>query len=127
MELDKWFALTAMSTLPATLDAVIGLLRHPGYDLRTPNRVRAVVGSFASGNQVRFHSADGAGYRFLADRILELESINPQVAARLMQPLTRWRRFDKNRQGLMINQLRRVAETSGLSKDVFEIASKGLA
>jgi aminopeptidase N len=127
MELDKWFALTAMSTLPGTLDAVIGLLRHPGYDLRTPNRVRAVVGSFASGNQVRFHSADGAGYRFLADRILELESINPQVAARLMQPLTRWRRFDKNRQGLMIEQLRRVAETSGLSKDVFEIASKGLA
>jgi aminopeptidase N len=127
MELDKWFALTAMSTLSGTLDAVIGLLSHPGYDLRTPNRVRAVVGSFASGNQVRFHTADGAGYRFLTDRILELEPINPQVAARLMQPLTRWRRFDKNRQGLMIEQLTRVAETPGLSKDVFEIASKGLA
>jgi aminopeptidase N len=127
MELDKWFALTSMSTLSGTLDAVIGLLSHPGYDLRTPNRVRAVVGSFASGNQVRFHSADGAGYRFLADRVLELEPINPQVAARLMQPLTRWRRFDKNRQGLMIEQLTRVAETPGLSKNVFEIASKGLA
>ena len=116
-----------MSTLPGTLDAVIGLLSHPGYDLRTPNRVRAVVGSFAAGNQVRFHSPDGAGYRFLADRILELEPINPQVAARLMQPLTRWRRYDENRQGLMIEQLTRVAETPGLSKDVFEIASKGLA
>jgi aminopeptidase N len=127
MELDKWFSLTAMSTLPDTLDKVRGLLNHPGYDIGNPNRVRAVVGTFASGNQVRFHVADGAGYRFLADRVLELRTINPQVAARLVQPLTRWRRHDENRRRLMIEQLTRVVETPGLSKDVFEIASKGLA
>ena len=126
MELDKWFALTAMSTLPDTLDKVIGLLDHPGYDPGNPNRVRAVVGSFAAGNQVRFHGVDGAGYRFLADRVLELEKRNPQVAARLIQPLTRWRRYDEARQALMTEQLTRVVETTGLSKDVFEIASKGL-
>jgi aminopeptidase N len=127
MELDKWFALTAMSTLPGTLGKVMGLLEHPGYDMGNPNRVRAVVGAFASGNQVRFHAADGAGYRFLADRVLELQSLNPQVAARLIQPLTRWRRYDEGRRALMIEQLTRVVETPGLSKDVFEIASKGLA
>ena len=127
MELDKWFSLTAMSTLPGTLDKVIGLLEHPGYDMGNPNRVRAVVGAFASGNQVRFHAADGAGYRFLGDRVLELQTRNPQVAARLVQPLTRWRRYDEGRRALMIEQLTRVVETPGLSKDVFEIASKGLA
>ena len=127
MELDKWFSLTAMSSLPDTLDRVRGLLEHPGYDIGNPNRVRAVVGAFASGNQVRFHAVDGAGYRFLADRVLELQTRNPQVAARLIQPLTRWRRYDEGRQALMIEQLTRVVETPGLSKDVFEIASKGLA
>ncbi len=127
MELDKWFSLTAMSSLPDTLDKVKALLGHPGYDIRNPNRVRALVGAFASGNQMRFHGADGAGYRFLADRVLELEPINPQVAARLLQPLTRWRRYDEGRRALMTAQLTRVAETPGLSKDVFEIASKGLA
>lgn len=127
MELDKWFSLTATSTLPDTLDKVRGLLDHPGYDIGNPNRVRAVVGAFASGNQVRFHVADGAGYRFLADRVLELETLNPQVASRLVQPLTRWRHHEENRRRLMIEQLTRVAETPGLSKDVFEIASKGLA
>jgi aminopeptidase N len=127
MELDKWFALKALSSLPETLAEVTGLLAHPGFDLRTPNRVRALVGSFATGNPVCFHGADGAGYRFLADRVLELEPINPQIAARLLQPLTRWRRHDENRRQLMIAQLGRVVETPGLSKDVFEIASKGLA
>ena len=127
MELDKWFSLTAMSTLPDTLDKVMGLLRHPGYDIGNPNRVRAVVGAFASGNQVRFHATDGSGYRFLADQVLELRTLNPQVAARLIQPLTRWRRYDEARRRLMIEQLTRVVETPGLSKDVFEIASKGLA
>jgi aminopeptidase N len=127
MELDKWFSLTAMSTLPGTLEKVMGLLDHPGYDMGNPNRVRAAVGAFASGNQVRFHGIDGAGYRFLADRVIELQTRNPQVAARLIQPLTRWRRYDENRRKLMIEQLTRVVETSGLSKDVFEIASKGLA
>ncbi len=127
MELDKWFSLTAMSSLPDTLDRVKGLLDHPGYDIGNPNRVRAVVGAFASGNPVRFHAGDGQGYRFLADRVLELEKINPQVAARLIQPLTRWRRYDEGRRALMIEQLTRVVETPGLSKDVYEIASKGLA
>lgn len=127
MELDKWFSLKATSSLPGTLSEVIGLLGHPGFDLRTPNRVRALIGGFSAGNPVRFHGADGAGYRFLTDQVLALEPINPQIAARLLQPLTRWRRYDENRRQLMTAQLRRVVETPGLSKDVFEIASKGLA
>jgi aminopeptidase N len=85
--LDKWFAIQAMSKRPGTLDAVRALARHADYDLRNPNRVRALVGSFASGNPVGFHDASGGGYRFLADTILALDPRNPQVAARMVSPL----------------------------------------
>jgi aminopeptidase N len=79
------------------------------------------------GNQVRFHAADGAGYRFLRERVLELDPINPQIASRLLQAMVRWRRFDPDRQAMMRAELETIIETEELSKDVYEVASKGLA
>ena len=94
--------------------------------MRNPNKVRSLVGSFAMRNLPAFHAADGSGYSFLADRVIELDGINPQVAARLVQPLGRWQRFDSDRQIAMKSCLQRILETSGLSRDVFEIASKSI-
>src|SRR6185312_10970796 len=105
--LDKWFAIQALSPLPGTLDEVRNLERHPDFDLRNPNRVRALLASFTA-NQVRYHDASGAGYRFHADMIIRLDPINGQVAARLLAPLGQWRRFDPARQALMQEQLRRI-------------------
>ncbi len=124
--LDKWFALQAQSSRPDTLHRVEGLLEHPKFSLTNPNRVRSLIGAFAVGNPVRFHAADGAGYRFLADRILELDPLNPQIASRLLYPMTRWRRYDEIRQALMRAQLERVLEVEGLSNDVYEVVSKSL-
>jgi aminopeptidase N len=87
--------------------------------------MRALVGAFAA-NQRAFHDASGRGYRFLADTILQVEKLNPQTAARLVPPLGRWRRFDEARQALMRAELERIVGTPGLSKDVFEQASKSL-
>ncbi len=125
--LDKWFAIQAMSPLPGTLDAVRTLSRHPDFDLRNPNRMRALIASFASGNQVRFHAASGGGYRFLADTIIALDPNNSQIAARLVPPLGQWRRFDPARQALMKQELQRIHDTPNLSKGTFEMASRSLA
>jgi aminopeptidase N len=123
--IDKWFTVQALSTRDDTLDAVAGLARHPDFTLANPNRARALVSAFAA-NQRAFHHPSGRGYRFLADMILDLDRLNPQTAARLVPPLGRWRRFDELRQGLMTAQLKRIVATPGLSKDVFEQASKSL-
>jgi aminopeptidase N len=125
--LDKWFSVQAMSPRADTLDRVRDLMTDSVFSLTNPNRVRALVGVFASGNPLRFHGADGAGYRFLADIVLKLDPLNPQVAARLLTPFGRWRRFDETRQALMKDALQRVAGKPGLSRDVYEIASKTLA
>ncbi len=125
--LDKWFAIQATSRLPDTLDAVRELARHPDYDLRNPNRVRALVGSFAAGNPVRFHDASGGGYRFLADTIIALDPMNPQVAARMVAPLGQWRRVDAARQALMQAELQRILDVPNLTSNTFEMASKSLA
>ncbi|HLJ06680.1 MAG TPA: aminopeptidase N, partial [Acetobacteraceae bacterium] len=125
--LDKWFAIQAMSPLPDTLDAVRALSRHADFDLRSPNRMRALIASFASGNQVRFHDASGAGYRFLSDTIIALDPMNSQVAARLVPPLGQWRRFDEARQARMKQELQRILDTPNLSKGTFEMASRSLA
>jgi aminopeptidase N len=125
--LDKWFAIQAMSPLPDTPDAVRTLAKHADFDLRNPNRVRALVASFASGNQVRFHEPSGSGYRFLADTIIALDPTNTQVAARLVPPLGQWRRFDPARQALMKQELQRILDAPGLSKGTFEMASRSIA
>ncbi len=123
--LDKWFAAQAMSARPDALAQVMALSRHADFSRTNPNRLRALVGSFGA-NQARFHAADGAGYRFLADEVLAVDAINAQSAARLVQPLTRWRRFDEDRAKLMRAELERILARPGLSKDVFEVVSKGL-
>ena len=124
--LDKWFAIQAMSKL-GTVEAVRALSEHPDFDLRNPNRVRALVGSFAGGNPVRFHDGSGEGYRFLADTIIALDPRNGQVAARMVAPLGQWRRVDAARQALMQRELRRILELPGLTRNTFEMVSKSLA
>ncbi|EXJ16778.1 aminopeptidase N [Imhoffiella purpurea] len=123
---DKWFAVQASSPREDALEQVQRLLSHPDFSLRNPNRVRSLVGVFSVANQVRFHAADGGGYRFLADRILELDPLNPQIASRLLKSMIRWRRFDRTRQALMCDELRRILDAEELSKDVYEVASKAL-
>lgn len=123
---DKWLALQAVSTLPDTLAQVKGLLTHPAFSLQKPNKVRALVGSFTASNQLRYHAADGSGYAFHADVVLELDGINPTMAARLLTPLGRWQRFDEGRQAKMKEELARILAKPGLSSDVYEIASKSL-
>jgi len=123
---DKWFAIQAASPLPDALDKVRSLTTHPAFRLTNPNKVRALIGRFSMGNQVRFHSREGTGYRFLADQVIELDAINPQMAARLVSALSRWNRFDADRQVLMQDELKRIASLAKISKDVFEIVSKSL-
>ncbi len=123
---DKWFSLQATSPRPGTLDSVRGLMAHPAFTMRNPNRVRALIGAFAHGNPALFHDLSGDGYAYVADRILELDALNPQVAARMIAPLSRWRRYDSTRQALMRAQLQRIRETQKLSSDVGEIVQKSL-
>ncbi len=123
---DKWLTLQATSHLPDTLVKVKALTRHPAFTLKNPNKVRALIGAFAA-NAARFHDASGAGYTFLADHILVLDPLNPQVAARLTSNFTTWRRYDNKRQSLMRAQLERITNTPKLSNDVYEIVSKSLA
>jgi aminopeptidase N len=124
--LDKWFAIQALSPLPDTVKAVAALKSHSDFDLRNPNRIRALVSSFAA-NQVRFHDASGAGYKLYADTLIQLDPANGQVAARMVSPLGQWRRFDATRQALMRAQLQRILDLPGLSRNTFEMASKSLA
>jgi aminopeptidase N len=123
---DQWFSIQATSTKPDTLKRVYTLMEHDAFDIRNPNKVRAVIGAFCNGNPVHFHDMSGEGYRFLADQVITLNALNPQIAARLLTPLTRWRRYDEQRQELMKAELERVMTTEDLSKDVFEVVSKSL-
>ncbi|MGS1016719.1 aminopeptidase N [Allosphingosinicella humi] len=123
--LDKWFTVQAFATRDDTLETVIALAGHPAFTLANPNRMRALVAAFSS-NQRAFHDPSGRGYAFLADMVLAVDKLNPQTAARLVPPLGRWRRFDADRAALMKAQLQRIVDTPGLSKDVFEQASKSL-
>ena len=124
--LDKWFALQATSALDDTLEAVRRLAAHADFDLRNPNRVRALVGSFCSGNPVRFHAAAGGGYDFLAQTILSLDPLNPQIAARLIAPLGQWRRMDTGRQEKMRAALERILHAPRLSRNTAEMAQRSL-
>ncbi|MEQ1547271.1 MAG: aminopeptidase N [Chakrabartia sp.] len=123
--LDKWFSTQAFSTRADTVTAVADLLTHNDFTLNNPNRVRSLIGAFG-GNQRAFHRADGSGYRLYADTLIALDPINPQTAAKLVPPLGRWKRFDDARQTLMRSELERIVAVAGLSKDVFEQASKSL-
>ena len=124
--MDKWFSVQATSHLPGTLGHVRDLMEHAAFDIKNPNRVRAVLGGFCLGNQTGFHASDGSGYQFFGDQVLALDPINPQVAARLMGEIIRWRRYDGGRKELMKAQLERIVGTDGLSRDVYELAAKSL-
>ncbi|MEX2488655.1 MAG: aminopeptidase N [Pseudomonadales bacterium] len=123
---DQWFQVQATCQLPDALKRVKELMSHEAFTMKNPNRMRSLVVSFAFQNNVNFHQTSGEGYKFLADRVIELNSINPQMAARVLQPLTRWRKYDQQRQGLMKAQLDRVLATESLSPDVYEVASKSV-
>jgi aminopeptidase N len=125
--LDKWFSVQALSTLPDTLARVLALSRHADFSLDNPNRLRALVGAFASGNPVRFHAADGRGYAFLADVVLELDARNPQMASRMVSVFNQWRRYDRDRRARMRAELERIAARPDLSKHVYEIVERALA
>ena len=125
--MDKWLSIQAMSSMPGTLDEVKRLTGHPAFTMKNPNKVRALITSFASMNQLHFHDAKGAGYRFVADKVLDLDKLNPQVAARLLGTFKSWRQLEPKRRKLMQKELKRIAGTEGLSRDVYEIATKTLA
>jgi aminopeptidase N len=124
---DKWFSVQASSSLPATLEEVKRLLGHPAFELSNPNRFRSLVGVFSQANQVGFHAANGSGYRFFGEQLRRLIPVNPQVAARLLTPLTRWKRYDSARQTLMLQELRRIQAMPELPRDVYEVVEKSLA
>jgi len=125
--LDKWFAVQAMSRLPGALGRVKALMAHADFDIRNPNRARSVTGSFCHFNPVHFHAADGSGYGFLADCVIQLDALNPQVASRLARSMDRWKKFDGVRQGHARAALERIRDAEGLSKDVTEVVTRALA
>ncbi len=125
--LDKWFAVQARDPSEEALGRVLGLTAHPDFDGRNPNRLRALVSTFANFNPARFHDPSGDGYRFLADQIIATDAVNPMTAARLVEPLGGWRRYRPELGALMKAQLERIVAVEGLSKNVFELASKALA
>jgi aminopeptidase N len=125
--LDKWFALQAMIPEPRTLERVKTLMRHHAFSMSNPNRLRALIGSFAAGNASQFNAADGSGYDFLADVVLETDARNPQVAARLLVAFKAWRSLESGRKALAEAQLRRIAARETLSADVRDIVTRSLA
>jgi aminopeptidase N len=124
---NQWLSVQAGCQLPDGLGRVEALLQHPAYDGRNPNKIRSVVSVFCNGNAINFHQPDGAGYKFLADQVLGLNQQNPQIAARLLTPLTKWKKYSEAAQALMKAQLERVLAEPKLSKDVYEVVSKSLA
>ena len=123
---DKWFAIQAQSPASDAIGRVLGLTSHPAFDPRNPNRLRALVGAFATGNPSRFHDATGAGYRFLTDQIIATDAINPSVAARFVEPLGQWRRYRPDLADKMRGELDRILSQPNLSKNVLELATKAL-
>ncbi len=124
--LDKCFMLEANSPLEGTLGRVKALLSHPRYEAKNPNRIRALIGTFARNNAVGFHDSGGQGYAFIAEQILTIDRFNPQVAARLASAFQNWSRYDENRKNYMRNELERIRRDSSLSPDVSEIVRKSL-
>jgi aminopeptidase N len=125
--MDQWFSVQAACSLPGALARVQQLMTHPAFTLKNPNKVRALIGAFSGQNLVNFHQADGSGYRFLADQVITLNALNPQIASRLLGPLTRWGKYDDARQALMKAELQRILASGELSSDVYEVVSKSLA
>jgi aminopeptidase N len=125
--IDKWFHVQATSWMPGTLDRVKKLMAQPAFDLRNPNRARALLHSFALHNPVHFHAPDGSGYQFIAEQILALDRLNPQVASRLARAFDRWKRYDDGRQAKARAALESIRAAQGLSGNVGEVVGRALA
>ncbi|HEY3639190.1 MAG TPA: aminopeptidase N [Rhizomicrobium sp.] len=123
--LDKWLALQALSPLPGTVNGVRALMGHPFFDMKNPNRVRALIGAFA-GNHLRFHAANGEGYKLVGEALRTLDGINGQVAARMAGAFESWRRYDRDRQALMRSELEALLALPNRSANMFEVATKML-
>ena len=124
--LDKWFAIQAQIPEPGTLERITRLKAHPAFTMTNPNRVRALVGSFAFGNPTQFARPDGAGFSLVADTVAALDSTNPQVAARLLTAFGSWRRLEKSRSGKAGEMLNRIKAIPGLSRDSADIVARSL-
>jgi len=124
---NQWFSVQASDPKVGTLDKVVKLMDHPAFDLMNPNKVRSLVASFCMQNPINFHAEDGSGYLFLADQIIALDKTNPQLAARLIGPLSKWKSYAKVRQSQIRDQLTRILGSGELSADVYEVVSKSLA
>ena len=124
--MDKWFAIQASIPGEETLEVVRILMEHPAFSITNPNKIRSLIGTFSMANPTGFHAADGSAYRFHADRVIELDSLNPQVASRMASAFSQWKRYNQGRQDLMKIELERIAAVDGLSPGVFEIISKAL-
>ncbi|MGY8872824.1 MAG: aminopeptidase N [Pseudomonadales bacterium] len=124
---NQWLSVQASNPQRGTLVQVENLMKHEAFNLQNPNKVRSLIASFCSLNPVNFHALDGSGYRFLAEQVITLNSLNPQIASRLVTPLTRWKRYNPARQDIMRKQLQRIMDSGELSRDVFEVVSKSLA
>ncbi len=124
---EQWFSVQAASDQAGQLPDIQRLLEHPAFDWKNPNKIRSVVGAFAGQNLAAFHNPDGSGYEFLADQVCRLDDSNPQIAARLVTPLTRWRKFAPSYSARMKSALERIRDKSGLSRDVYEVVHKSLA
>jgi aminopeptidase N len=124
--IDTWFAAQAVSPRAATIGRVRTLVKHPLFSLTAPNKVRALIGNFATMNLVQFNRADGTGYALVTEQVLALDRFNPQIAARLLSSFRSWRRLEAGRRKHAKSALQRVAKARGLSRDVYEIASKML-
>jgi aminopeptidase N len=125
--MDKWFVLQSTSPAENVLETVRGLLNHRSFTLSNPNRIRSLIGAFASSNPAAFHAEDGSGYAFMVEMLTELNSRNPQVASRLIEPLIRLKRYDEKRQALMRSALEQLKSLPNLSGDLYEKIAKALA
>jgi len=121
---DQWFQVQAACQLPGALGTVKTLMGHTDFEMKNPNKVRSLIGVFCGQNFTGFHSSTGEGYEFLADQVLAIDKINPQIASRLLSPLTRWRKYNALRGQLMLAQLERIKAGENLSRDVFEVVQK---
>ncbi len=124
--MDKWFIMQAIKPGRETVELVRKLMDHPAFSIQNPNKVRALIGVFSMLNPTGFHAADGSGYEFHADRVIELDALNPQIAARMASAFNRWKRYDEGRKALMKAQLQRIASVENLSGDVTEIVNNAL-
>jgi aminopeptidase N len=124
--MDKWFAMQARANRDDTVFALEALAQHPAFNIKNPNKVYSLYAAFGHGNFAQFHRADGEGYAFIRDAVIALDKINPQVAARVITPLIQFRRYDEARAALMKQALVKISESSGISKDIYEIVTKSL-